>query len=106
MEQGNWLLETDLPRGRKRKAALRVNNVYGIFRAVQSGLGIGALPEYMSREVDNLIEILPQMRGPTFDTYFVYPEELRDSKRISVFRDFLLRKVAEAGLLHGPSKVA
>ena len=63
-------------------------------------------PEYMSREVDNLIEILPQMRGPTFDTYFVYPEELRDSKRISVFRDFLLRKVAEAGLLHGPSKVA
>ena len=106
VEQGNWLLETDLPRGRKRKAALRVNNVYGIFRAVQSGLGIGALPEYMSREVDNLIEILPQMRGPTFDTYFVYPEELRDSKRISVFRDFLLRKVAEAGLLHGPSKVA
>ena len=95
--RGNWLLEADLPRGRRRKAT---------FRAVQSGLGIGALPEYMSREADNLVEILPHMLGPTYDTYFVYPEELRDSKRISVFRDFLLRKVAEAGLSHGPSKVA
>ena len=104
--RGNWLLEADLPRARRRKAALRVNNVYGIFRAVQSGLGIGALPEYMSREADNLVEILPHMLGPTYDTYFVYPEELRDSKRISVFRDFLLRKVAEAGLSHGPSNVA
>ena len=104
--RGNWLLEADLPRARRRKAALRVNNVYGIFRAVQSGLGIGALPEYMSREADKLVEILPHMLGPTYDTYFVYPEELRDSKRISVFRDFLLRKVAEAGLSHGPSKVA
>jgi len=28
----------------------------------------------------------------------VYPEELRSSKRISVFRDFLLRKVAEGRL--------
>jgi len=65
--RGNWRLEAGLPRARRRKAALRVNNVYGIFRAVQSGLGIGSLPEYMSREAGNLVEILPQMRGPTFD---------------------------------------
>ena len=31
----------------------------------------------------------------TTDVYFTYPEELRHSKRIGVFRDFLLRKVAE-----------
>ena len=36
--------------------------------------------------------------GPAIEAYFVYPEELRASKRISVFRDFLLRKVAETRL--------
>ncbi|MDB5383051.1 MAG: hypothetical protein JWO26_2683, partial [Rhodospirillales bacterium] len=28
--------------------------------------------------------------------YFVYPEEMRNSKRVSVFRDFLIAELAEA----------
>lgn len=92
----NWLLSAGRSDGTKRSAALRVNNVYGIYRAVQSGLGLGALPEYMSREVGNLVEILPELRGPIIDTYFVYPEELRNSKRITLFRDFIVRKMAQA----------
>lgn len=92
----NWLLSAGRSDGTKRTAALRVNNVYGIFRAVQSGLGLGALPEYMSREVGNLVEILPELRGPVIDTYFVYPEELRNSKRITLFRDFIVRKMSQA----------
>jgi len=89
----NWLLTigTDVP----RKPILRLNSIYGIFRAVQSGLGIAALPDYMSRESGNLVEVLPELRGPSFDAYFVYPEELRTSKRITVFRDYLLRRIAE-----------
>ncbi|MDV7340944.1 LysR family transcriptional regulator [Terasakiella sp. A23] len=92
----NWLLSAGRSDGTKRTAALRVNNVYGIYRAVQSGLGLGALPEYMSREVGNLVEILPELRGPVIDTYFVYPEELRNSKRITLFRDFIVRKMSQA----------
>ena len=72
---------------------LRVNSIYGIYRAVQSGLGIGALPDYMSREADNLKEVLPELRGPSIEAYFVYPEELRNSKRITVFRDFLVDRL-------------
>jgi len=102
VERINWLLEAGRPAGQQRRAALRVNNVYGIFRAVQSGLGIGALPDYMNREAGTLVHILPELRGPAFDTYFVYPEELRQSKRVMVFRDFLLRKIAEAGLTVPP----
>ncbi|NQV99953.1 MAG: LysR family transcriptional regulator [Rhodospirillales bacterium] len=86
----NWLLEAGTKNGTKRRPTLQVNSIYGIFRAVQSGLGIGALPDYMSREVGNLVEILPEIRGPTIDTYFVYPEELRKTKRIVVLRDFLV----------------
>ena len=70
------------------------NSIYGIVRAVQSGLGIGALPDYMSREVGNLVHVLPEIRGPSIDTYFVYPEELRNSKRICVLRDFLIDEIA------------
>ncbi len=43
----------------------------------------------------SLVRVLPEVEGPRIDAYFVYPEELRNSKRIQVFRDFLLRKVAE-----------
>lgn len=90
----NWLLEEGATPGHRREPILRVNSLYGIFRAVQSGLGIGALPEYMSREAGNLVEVLPGVGGPTVDVYFVYPEELRKSKRIGVLRDFLVSKLA------------
>ena len=43
----------------------------------------------------NLVRVLPDLVGPTIQAYFVYPEELRHSKRIAVFRDFLLQKIAE-----------
>lgn len=92
----NWLSELGAGAGRQRRAVFKVNNIYGIFRAVQSGLGIAALPDYLSREASNLVEILPELRGPSIDAFFVYPEELRHSKRITVFRDFLVRKVQES----------
>ncbi|MEE8505375.1 MAG: LysR family transcriptional regulator [Kiloniellales bacterium] len=95
IEDMNWLLEAGAKPGTRREPALTVNNVYGICRAVQSGLGIGALPYYMSSEATNLVEILPDLHGPGFNAFFVYSEELRHSKRIAVVRDFLVQEVAE-----------
>ncbi len=91
----NWLIEAGTDKEHRRKPILRVNNMYGIYRAVRSGLGIAALPSYMISDSSNLVRILPELSGPAIDAYFVYPEELRQSKRVNVFRDFLLRKVAE-----------
>jgi DNA-binding transcriptional LysR family regulator len=89
----NWLLDEGA-KGDRRDPILRVNSIYGILRAVQSGLGVGALPEYMGRELGSLVEVLPELRGPELDMFFVYPEELRDSARIVAFRDFILEKLA------------
>lgn len=89
----NWLLKADAEEDRQREPALRVNSVYGIYRAVLSGLGIAALPYYMSDESTELVEILSELRGPSFDVFFVYPEELRHSKRITSVRDFLVDAV-------------
>jgi DNA-binding transcriptional LysR family regulator len=94
----NWLMKSGIRPGVPRTAILKVNSTYGIYRAVQAGLGIASLPDYMSRETSNLVEVLPELRGPSLDAYFVYPEELRHSQKIVVFRDFLLRKVAESPL--------
>jgi len=93
----NWLLRVGSPSGRLRRPALTVNNVYAILRAVQTGVGIGTLPEFMGYGLSDLVQVLPELTGPQFDAYFVYPEEVRASKRIQVFRDFLLREIAEFG---------
>jgi DNA-binding transcriptional LysR family regulator len=92
----NWLLEAGASPDRPRKPVLEVNNIYGIYRAVKSGLGIAAMPEYLRGEAEALVHILPELKGPKVEAYFVYPEELRHSKRITVFRDFLLGKIAES----------
>ncbi len=95
----NWLLEAGLKKGQPpRRPILKVNSIYGIFRAVESGLGLGALPDYMHNESVKLVEVLPELRGPSIDAYFVYPEELKNSKRITVFRDFLIHRIAADGL--------
>lgn len=90
----NWLLEVGAS-GERRRPVLRVNNIYGIYRAVMSGLGIAALPSYMNRLTSNLVQVLPEVEGPDSTCYFVYPEELRASKRISVFRDFLVARMMQ-----------
>lgn len=92
----NWLLDAGSQPGMRRRPILRVNNLYGIYRAVRSGLGLAGLPDFMIPSKSNLVRVLPELEGPPIQSFFVYPEELRHSKRISVFRDFLLRKVAES----------
>jgi DNA-binding transcriptional LysR family regulator len=94
----NWLLRAGTTADNLRRPILRVNSTYGIYRAVQAGLGIAALPDYITQEAGNLVRVLPELLGPRLDAYFVYPEELRQSQKIIVFRDFLLRKIADANL--------
>ncbi|MCC7283305.1 MAG: LysR family transcriptional regulator [Acetobacteraceae bacterium] len=90
----NWLLDLGRKPGTTRRAVLEMNSITGILRAVESGLGLAALPDYMRAETGHLVHVLPELKAPTVEAYFVYPEELRNSKRVAVFRDFLLAKIA------------
>ena len=76
-----------------RRAALTVNNVAAMLRAVEAGLGIADLPDYMVSAVPRLVRVLEDHTGPSFDLYFIYPSDLKRSKRISTFRDFLTGEV-------------
>lgn len=93
----NWLLQAGIEEGQPRhKPAFRVNSLMAMLRAVESSVGIGAFPDYMLEGLPNVTQILPELPRPTTDVYFVYPTELRHSKRVTVFRDFILRKLSES----------
>ncbi|HTR16157.1 MAG TPA: LysR family transcriptional regulator [Acetobacteraceae bacterium] len=91
----NWLAEIGRKPGQPRRPLLEVNNLSAMALAIQAGLGIGALPSWMLHELHGLVRLLPDIKAPTIDAYFVYPEELRNSKRVAVFRDFLLARLQE-----------
>ena len=91
----NWLAEVGRRPGNPRRAVLEVNSLKAILAAVHSSIGIAAIPDYAMSDNMDLVRIMPDVKGPKIDVFFVYPEELRNSKRVAVFRDFLLARLAE-----------
>ncbi|MDP6707570.1 MAG: LysR family transcriptional regulator [Alphaproteobacteria bacterium] len=89
----NWPLFIGVKAHNHRRPKLQVNNIYGLLLATENGLGIAALPDYMVYGNNRIVRVLPDLQGPSFDAFFVYPEELRNTKRIQVFRDFLSEAV-------------
>ncbi len=91
----DWLAEAGRRAGQPRRALLEVNSLHAMALAIRSGMGIGVLPDWMTGDIDGLTRLLPELKAPKVDVYFVYPEELRNSKRVAVFRDFLLARLQE-----------
>lgn len=77
-----------------REAGLSINNVSALVTTVAAGLGIGGLPNYLAGLEPNLQKILPDNPGPNLDVYFIYPADLRRSKRIAAFRQYLIEQAA------------
>lgn len=71
------------------RSTLTVNNYFGVLQAVRHHLGIGVLPDYLLHDFPELIRVLPDISSNEVPVYLAYPEELRHSKRIEVFRDFV-----------------
>ena len=89
-----WLL--DLVRRQSHGSVrnkLEINSFPAIASAVANGAGIGSLPTYLAQAHPELVRILPHEPVPTVEAFFVYPEELKMSKRITVLRDFLLSEI-------------
>ncbi|MER0237491.1 LysR family transcriptional regulator [Fulvimarina sp. MAC8] len=88
----NTLETVGIENGPPRSPILQINNLIAIRSAIESGIGLGLLPDYMIDQRTKLVQILPEIEMPTFDTYLCYPEELRNSAKLRVFRDFLISK--------------
>ena len=91
----DWALKLGIKDNKKRKPVMKVNSVYGLLLAVRSGVGLAALPDYITVSVPNIVKVLPQIEGPKTEAYFVYPESLKNTARIIAFRNFLYTKVSK-----------
>ena len=89
----DWALKLGMKDNKKRKPVMKVNSIYGILLAVQSGVGLAALPDYITVSVPNIIRVLPQIEGPKTEAHFVYPQSLKNVARVVAFRNFLYSKI-------------
>jgi DNA-binding transcriptional LysR family regulator len=91
----NYLERLGRPDSSPRRAAMRVNAIYGMMQAARAGIGIAMLPDYVTQGEPELQRVLPGIELPAYEAYFVYPPALKNSKRVGVFRDFLVSKARE-----------
>ena len=91
----DWALKLGVKDNKKRKSIMKVNSIYGLLLAVQSGVGLAALPDYITMSVPNIVKVLPQIEGPKTEAYFVYPQSLRNMARVIAFRNFLYSKISK-----------
>ncbi len=74
-------------------SVLHVNNYFGVLQGVLNDLGIGALPDYLTADFPELVRVLPEVESVEVPVFLAYPEELRHSRRVAVFRDFVTDEV-------------
>tara|TARA_R110002072_G_scaffold94435_3_gene208658 strand:- start:411 stop:1304 length:894 start_codon:yes stop_codon:yes gene_type:complete len=87
----DWAAKAGLKSGAPmRPATVEANSIMAIVKAAEAGLGIAGLPDYVTRDNDRLMRILPETEGPAFEVYFVYPSELRGTSRVTAFRNFVI----------------
>ena len=91
----DWVLKVGIKDGKKRKSLMKVNSVYGLLLAVQSGVGLAALPDYITVNQPNIVKVLPNIEGPITEAHFVYPQSMKNVARVQAFRNFLYSKISE-----------
>ena len=91
----DWALKIGMKENGKRKSVMKVNSVMGLLLAVESGVGLAALPDYLVFQSTNLIKVLPKVEGPITEAHFVYPQSLKNTARVQAFRNFLFSKISE-----------
>lgn len=72
---------------------LTVNNYFGVLQGVLNNLGVGVLPSYLTEGTADLVRLLPNTPSTDVPVFLAYPEELRSSKRIAAFRDFVQEEI-------------
>ena len=93
IKEFDWLLSTGIP---KLKPVVEISSLFGILSALKSGIGIASIPDYLAKSSPELVRILGEVESPSFKSYFVYPREMKRSKRVSVFKDFIIKKILAA----------
>ncbi|TWI38116.1 LysR family transcriptional regulator [Paracoccus sulfuroxidans] len=74
-------------------STLMVNNYFGVLQGVLSHVGIGILPDYVTADFPDLVRVLPDIESTEVPVFLAFPEELRTSRRVTAFRDFVVEEI-------------
>jgi DNA-binding transcriptional LysR family regulator len=95
LENINWILKVGHKGGSLREPYMVFNSAPCILRAAKLGLGIVELGKgYPAAEGIELVEILPDLKGPVVDIFYIYPEHKKNVKKIAAFFDFITQESA------------
>ena len=95
----NWLETVGDVDSAHRVATLQINDILSIKRAVQRGAGIAMLPDYVFEKDSGLVQLLPETEVPSFDTYFCYPDAMKNQAKLQRLPRFRDRQGAQLVLL-------
>lgn len=90
----NWMFE--LPAKERLAPYFMANSLLALRTMVKQGMGIAALPNYLMHRTRHISRVLDNLQSPITEAWYVYPMELKNSKRIKVFRSFVTEKIAQS----------
>lgn len=80
----------------KEQFAFRTDDSMTYWRAVQAGLGIGFVADFMSRTDTQVVPLLPMMKIPPLPIWLTVHREIRTNQRIRAVYDFLAKAIPKA----------
>ncbi len=89
----NWALRELGVDVKNNTNVMLLNSMHTRHTAVRNGIALSVLPRYLVERDSNLEILFPDLKIPSVEVFFVYPQERRNSERISVFRDFMFKNI-------------
>ncbi|ARN85423.1 LysR family transcriptional regulator [Candidatus Nucleicultrix amoebiphila] len=94
LQTADWLLSFGANPEKPRTPYLQVNTTDGVIKAVNYGLGIGAIiDELIDIQYPNVVQILPDIGTREEKYYYTFRRHLQYSKRVTAFCDYILDEI-------------
>jgi len=93
----SWILTLGAKPHTIRRPYFEINSLEGLINAANEGIGIIEISrESLAVQESNLVNLFPELEGPVVELYYIYKENLKDIKRITSLKNFLINKINAA----------
>ncbi|MGC8483808.1 MAG: LysR family transcriptional regulator [Thermodesulfobium sp.] len=91
----NWILSLGMPKGEFHQPIFTSNSVESLINAAKKGIGIvSSYEEYSILRSACLKNILPNVKCEAIDSYFIYPNYLKEDQKISEIKKYFQQRLA------------
>ena len=89
----NWILNVgNRPGALPRKSYFDIESLHGMLNSALEGYGIVEFPDYSKVLELGLKRVLPELRGPEINIYYVFPQSRQSSKKITLLYEYLSKQ--------------